>query len=235
MKKKITVVALVICLLAIAIVGGTMAYFTDSEVATNTFTAGSLGLTLDEAVVVKDKDGNLVATGERTKGGQKYHLYPAQTVAKDPTITLDKGSEDAYVGAIVTITGDLYGLIGIKDYDTINIHALASGGLMADQEGAAYGDYNDLFVFQNKRYAIHQVADKTKNTWTLYIFVKDIQHAGDKTVLFEKLNIPKEYDNEQMKKLNGMSINVAAYAAQANGFDDCYKAMTTAFPGAFDF
>lgn len=235
MKKKIIALALVLCLVAVAVVGGTLAYFTDDASATNTFTAGSLGLTLDEAVVDKDENGDLVATDERTEEGQAYHLYPAQTVDKDPTITLDEDSEDAYVGAIVTITGDIYDLIGIKDYDNIDIHVLASGGLVDDQEGAAFGDYNGLFAFQNERYAIYQAADKAKNTWTLYIFVKGIQSAGDETVLFEKLNIPADYDNEEMAKLNGMSINVAAYAAQANGFDDCYEAMTTAFPAAFDF
>ena len=37
MKKKILAMCLIVCLLATAVVGGTLAYFTDSDEATNTF------------------------------------------------------------------------------------------------------------------------------------------------------------------------------------------------------
>ena len=37
MKKKITAICLCVALLAIAIVGATLAYFTDTKSATNTF------------------------------------------------------------------------------------------------------------------------------------------------------------------------------------------------------
>ena len=40
MKKKLTAVALIVCMIAIMLVGATMAYFTDNEEATNTFTVG---------------------------------------------------------------------------------------------------------------------------------------------------------------------------------------------------
>ena len=52
MKKKILSLTLVVCLLAIAVVGGTLAYFTDDTgVAENTFTVGDVEITLDEAKV----------------------------------------------------------------------------------------------------------------------------------------------------------------------------------------
>ena len=246
MKKKIVALCLVICMLAIAIVGGTLAYFTDTAEETNTFTAGKIDITLSE-VEVENVDGNYVAKkdgegeeirlygkeiGEENPVGQSYHLFPAMTIAKDPTITVVKNSEDAYVAAKVTVKGDLYDLIGVDGYDTINIHGLASGGLLADQAGGAYGDYNGLFVFQNDNYAIHQVADKANNTWTMYIFMKNIQPKQDadaEIVLFDTLTIPADYDNAEMEKINGMSIKVEAYATQTNGFADCYTAMTTAF------
>lgn len=44
MKKKITALALVICLLAVAVVGGTLAYFTATDKATNTFTMGNISI-----------------------------------------------------------------------------------------------------------------------------------------------------------------------------------------------
>ena len=48
MKKKITAIALVVCLVAVAIVGGSLAYFTDEEEATNTFEVGNVDITLTE-------------------------------------------------------------------------------------------------------------------------------------------------------------------------------------------
>lgn len=48
MKKKIISLCLVVCLLAIAIVGGTMAYFTDTDEDTNVFTAGTVDIVQEE-------------------------------------------------------------------------------------------------------------------------------------------------------------------------------------------
>lgn len=48
MKKKILSLCLVLCLAATAIVGGTLAYFTDSEKATNTMVIGNVQINIDE-------------------------------------------------------------------------------------------------------------------------------------------------------------------------------------------
>ena len=49
MKKKITAICLCVALLAIAIVGATLAYFTDTKSATNTFTVGNVKINLIES------------------------------------------------------------------------------------------------------------------------------------------------------------------------------------------
>ena len=49
MKKKLTAVALIICMIAIMLVGATMAYFTDEAEATNTFTVGNVKIELLES------------------------------------------------------------------------------------------------------------------------------------------------------------------------------------------
>ena len=48
MKKKILALSLCVVMLAIAIVGGTLAYFTDTKSATNTFTVGNVKIDLIE-------------------------------------------------------------------------------------------------------------------------------------------------------------------------------------------
>jgi len=49
MKKKIIALCLVVCLLAIAVIGGTLAYFTDTDTATNVITVGNVTATLYES------------------------------------------------------------------------------------------------------------------------------------------------------------------------------------------
>ena len=49
MKKKILALCVVISLAAVAIIGGTLAYFTDNDAETNTFTVGSVKIDLIES------------------------------------------------------------------------------------------------------------------------------------------------------------------------------------------
>lgn len=49
MKKKLTAIFLCVALVAIAIVGASLAYFTDTKTATNTFTMGDVKIKLDAA------------------------------------------------------------------------------------------------------------------------------------------------------------------------------------------
>jgi len=55
MKKKILTLCLVVCLAATAIVGGTLAYFTDAEQAHNTMVIGNVEINIEEHV--KNADG----------------------------------------------------------------------------------------------------------------------------------------------------------------------------------
>lgn len=81
MKKKITAAALVLALLAITVIGGTMAYFTDTKDVTNTFTMGNVKITLEEDKWDADAD---------------HALIPGKVYEKNPTVA-NVGSEDAYL------------------------------------------------------------------------------------------------------------------------------------------
>ncbi len=233
MKKRKSIICLLLLLLLLLSIGGTLAYLTSNQSQNNTFTAGKVQISLDEAVV-ENSGGNLVAKGkERTSENQSYHLYPAMTVRKDPTITVDTASEDAYIAATITVKGDIHDLIGVEKSDNINLTKLISGGLL--EEVNEETDWNGLTVYQNDNFVLYQKANKAEKTWTLYLFVKASKAAGSKTVLFDTLTVPSNYDNAEMAKINGMTIVVTAYATQTNGFTDCYKAMTSAFPSVFQF
>ena len=58
MKKKITAICLCVALLAIAIVGATLAYFTDTKAATNTFTVGNVKINLIESQFHREGNDN---------------------------------------------------------------------------------------------------------------------------------------------------------------------------------
>ena len=95
MKKKLTAVALVVCMLAIMLVGASLAYFTDKDEATNVFTVGNVDIELKE---VFDKEN--------------AKLMPGVRVNKDVSIKLAAGSEDAYVWYLWKIPADLDSIDG---------------------------------------------------------------------------------------------------------------------------
>lgn len=246
MKKKILAIALVAIMAVVAVTGISLAYFTDTDSATNVFTAGNVKIDLTEADVVSDELGNLVADPDGSRHDvlddeedvyDYGKLYPAQSIYKDPTVEV-LGSEDAYIAFKVTITdgaGDLHKVIGVEGYDNIDISPLVSGGLAGETVEQSTG-YNGLpMVYMNENYAVYQVADKENGTYVLYFFVEAVQSKGDKVVLFDTITIPEKWDNAEMGQLVELSIRIDAYAVQSRGFDSCYEAMTSAFETEFAF
>ena len=74
-KRKILALALTLCMAAILIVGGTLAYFTDTDRKDNVFTVGNVDITLTEP--------NWDANGSE----DAPEAYPGEALAKDPTVT----------------------------------------------------------------------------------------------------------------------------------------------------
>ena len=83
-KKKIVSIALAASLAAVAIVGSSLAYFTDTDEKTNTLTIGNVDIVLTEP--------NWDATGKE----EAKEMYPGEAVAKDPTVT-NNGANPAFV------------------------------------------------------------------------------------------------------------------------------------------
>lgn len=84
MKKKLLAMCMVVCLSAIAIVGGTLAYFTDNDKKDNTFTVGNVDITLTEP--------NWEGSGSQ----DAPEVYPGEALAKDPKVTND-GANPCFV------------------------------------------------------------------------------------------------------------------------------------------
>ena len=88
-KKTILVAAIAVMLVAALVVGGTLAYFTDTKTATNTFTTGKVSITLNEM----NADGTPFTQNQKLLPGSQTK----NNIAKRVTITNNTGSEEAYV------------------------------------------------------------------------------------------------------------------------------------------
>ena len=117
MKKKILALCLVVALAATAVIGGTLAYFTDTDEATNTFTVG--GVKIDLIEQQGNEDGtDLVAYVQEDKllmpivgsaQGEKYpNGQPKAANYVDKVVTVEnEGKSAAYVRAYFAIPSAL--------------------------------------------------------------------------------------------------------------------------------
>ena len=107
-KKTILVAAIAVMLVAALVVGGTLAYFTDkSDAKVNTFTMGNVGIDLTETAWDADADHTLV---------------PGKFYDKNPTITVDADSQDAYVFLKLDLNKyvSLINLMGVDAYKNVD-------------------------------------------------------------------------------------------------------------------
>lgn len=104
MKKKIISLCLIVALAATAIVGASLAYFTDTDAKTNVFTTGKVDITLNDEFeqnsklvpAVVDEDSNIL-----------------NAVDKVVSVTNNTGSEDAYVRVHIAVPSSIDELIGL--------------------------------------------------------------------------------------------------------------------------
>ena len=100
MKKKITAIFLCVALVAIAIVSASLAYFTDTDSATNTFTVGNVKIDLIESRYHREGNDNSGDTDipdpQRTASGMKY-VDDGHKAFTDEEIKADAANYSAYI------------------------------------------------------------------------------------------------------------------------------------------
>lgn len=127
MKKKITALFLCVALAAIAIVGASLAYFSDTDNKTNTFTVGGVKIDLIEQQSNEDHTGFVPYTGDKvlmpivgSAQGEKYpNGQPKAANYIDKVVTIQNtGKSAAWIRAYYAVPSDLD-----DGYETFNAGA----------------------------------------------------------------------------------------------------------------
>lgn len=108
MKKKVVLGVAVVALGALLAVGGTLAWFTDTETATNVITTGLVDISLTEAKPATPLGGSVE---KNENGGYSYAgITPGSALDKKPEVALVNNSNDAWVRVQVEATADAAGV-----------------------------------------------------------------------------------------------------------------------------
>lgn len=244
MKKKLTAIFLCVALVAIAIVGASLAYFTDTDTKTNTFTAGGVKIELiekqrnaDSTALEDFKDGKTLmpivgsAQGEQeTVDGVKL---PTAENYVDKIMTIkNTGKSDAYVRIFVAVPTALQNgqTPNAPRYDVL--HWNFNG------DSCAEGQWTDEIVVTNptvidgveykiysRTYTTALKADEVTATpaYIGFYLDKTVNMNADGKYTVDWGNGP-EVINYDLS--NGVKIPVFAQAVQADGFDSAEAAFT---------
>ena len=218
MKKTVAII-LAMVLVAVAAVGATMAYLTDTKTVTNTFTVGDVKIKLDETDI-NDPEGERVTSNEYT------NITPGIIYTKDPIVT-NTGKNDAWVRLTVTIENGMNWL-GLYNENVWT----------APQEEAFMALINNTL---GDKWSLEDIAYVSNSTRGTTDFVATLKYA-DKlakdeftSAAFEEVMLPTNATaNDITTRIaqNGeFHIDVVAEAIQADGFET-WKAAFEAFDAA---
>lgn len=207
MKKKALALVLAIVLLTVAIVGGTLAYLTDTEKAENTFTVGNVDIKLYESTLhrqVDNADDDAIKADAEDYADylaeQGKNMVPGRWVRKAPYVE-NIGKNAAYVRIVVTQSDAMWQTTSMMEYTT----AQQKGAITASQ-----GVQND------------------DGTWTVTYTYTEPLEAGAMTYYAPiwQFQIPAELDNEDLADWNpSENVTVTAEAIQAEGFTSAEEAF----------
>ena len=224
MKRKILALCLIICLLAIAVVGGTLAYFTDSEEETNTFTVGNVDIRLLESKLHRANDNATdEAIEEDAETYQDYlaeqgaDLVPGEWVLKAPYVVNDSKTNAAFVRVRVRFEQD-----EALNLDFMETTSALEDGSITKEMALITGDSKTVVTsFDEVKAAA--AFDYLEYTYTYETALE----PGEMThwPAFWKFCVKNQLDSEDLENVTLDKIVVYADAIQAQGFDTAEKAF----------
>ncbi len=230
MKRKIIALCLIVAMLGVAVVGSTLAYFTDSEQATNVFTVGNIDIELDEDAAVLDADDNELSNKliEREDGAVYTNIMPTNYLKKEVTIT--NKENPAYVRVVVLLNNHLE-LWEVLE-DAIDQEVNNDASIPADQKDAKKVEmknalYNKIFDGWNITFtgteSCGSVVDASKIDKVLAVDTTlslTDYHLFDKANFFQSAAEQASHDESLDAHEGGLAAG--QYAPIMNSYERCY-------------
>ena len=200
-KKRFVAILLCVTLVALAAIGATFAYLTDTKSVNNTFTMGNVAIKLDETNV-NDPNGARVTSNA-------YNVYPGAVVTKDPVVH-NTGKNAAYIRATINVEnwmnncaayypefGIAYPDAGYEQSLLLLVDALGEGwSIVGVETGKPFvlGNFSAKFILK---------------------YDGTLASGADTTAMFNNVKVPTGIKNGN----DFGAITVVAQAIQADGFD----------------
>ena len=250
MKKKLTLVVTCVVLVAAMVIGGTLAYFTDKDDATNTFAVGNVKIDLIEqqrgenGLVPFEQNKKLYPIVGSAQGEKDEFGMPTAKNYVDKMVTVkNTGSEAAYIRVYFAIPSALD-----DGYETFNagLNVLhfnfgnkVVNGVVSSTEGAEWiwthgnkWNYFETTLDNGIKYNVYYAdyyqavaADATTEQAIQGVYLdKSFDRKDGKCYAFGK-----EVTLDDGWDWSKVSCPVFAVACQAEGFDNATDAMNAAF------
>lgn len=187
-KKKIIIAAAV--LLAVFLIGGVIAYFTDTDSATNTFTVGKV-----EIEVVETNWNALPDTDEDGIPDEAENMMPGESVTKDPKIHNKSTTNEAYVFAKIE-SPCTTGTTALELFDYTNTPGVNSGWELMTNGTCTNGKITRIYSYS------------TSGTMTA------LAANGNTPTLFNSLTLNTNVTGDLPSETN---VVITGYAIQKDG------------------
>ena len=245
MKKKLLSLCLVLAL-ALTAIGGTLAYFTDTDTEDNVFTVGGVKIDLierqrnDDSTALEDfKDGKILmpivgsAQGEKENVGGVEGLPKAENYVDKIITVANTGTSEAYMKVYIAIPSALDDVNdaskNILHFNT-TVASSADGQWLATELVTSGFEINEIaYNVYSRTYSSVVTAGASTATPAFIGFYldKDVNMNDDGDYINDDTVI--DFDLE-----NGVTIPVFAVGVQAAGFDNAVAAFNEAFGADFN-
>ena len=195
-KTKILFICITAVLVTTVTILGTLSYLTSKDAVVNTFTVGKVNIELDESLVTAD--GESVLNADRVKEN-KYHLIPGRTYVKDPTVTVNSGSEESYIRMVVVL--DHY-----KELREIFGDDFLPEKYISGWNPKIWVSTKDVKVDLNENTASYE-----------FRYYKTVSAQKDTPLepLFSSITVPEEITGDELEKIEGFNVTVFGHAIQS--------------------
>ena len=192
-KKNILSIVVALALVAALAVGATLAFFSDEDTATNTFTMGKVDINLDES-----NDGGQSWVED---GLEFEKLVPGDTTPKMARVTVAEDSNDCYIAVTVALE--------CNEFD-----AETRKGFTAEEQEQLMAAVAD--AVDESKWTV-----ETQEDGSLLCVYKEVCAAEAKVILFEEITLPLGdkfvFGNNLAEEEFSLVLN--AYAVQADNME----------------